>query len=574
MSRRAMAVVALGLALGCAGCTGIPTTGQVESEPRRIVDDGQGSITVVPQPPPHGARPEMIITGFLTAMASYGSDYATAREYLTEVAAQQWSPESEVLIYASGTTPRAVGNQWILQGQRIGRIRSDGSFEAAQDTAWTHDFGMSLEDGEWRISHPPAGLALSQFMFAQSFTRVDAYFFADPRASLVPDTRYFARGAWDRTMAARLVLDGPSQWLAGIVDHSGYDAITIDGDVVLSAEGTAEVPLSVNARTLGLDVITDLAIEIAATMRDLPGVTSLRLMCEGEPLALGGAGADSALPLSITDALDFGRGGDPESLVWVRDGILYTSQSGTSGPLGGDWGVSPREVTALAMRADRVAAVTPEGLLMGVSSSSDPPVLHLLGEDLVTPQFTSRGDLWVATSAGTMVVFGGWGEPVSIDLDHGDIRGFRVSPDGYRILLITDVDPPGEMARQELSVALISYEGGEPVAITSPQSVRLTWEGAPITSIIDAAWAGPSSLLFLGNSGLNPTEIFITDVDGLVMAEVGYPQAWSPVHMATHQGGRTPQISVLDGDGTVWVYQEGYRWSLFAHGISAITYPV
>ena len=99
-----IAILVVGL---CTGCAGIPTTGPVVSETRRSSDSSVGGITIVPQSPPQGASQTMIIRGFLTAMASFGMDYATAREYLTAEASSTWYPgASDVLIYASGTTPR------------------------------------------------------------------------------------------------------------------------------------------------------------------------------------------------------------------------------------------------------------------------------------------------------------------------------------------------------------------------------------------------------------------------------------------------------------------------------------
>jgi len=155
-----------------------------------------------------------------------------------------------------------------------------------------------------------------------------------------------------------------------------------------------------------------------------------------------------------------------------------------------------------------------------------------------------------------------------------NIKSFQISPDGHRILLVRQVD-----STQEMGIALIKYDdAGAPTSLAAWKLIHLTWEGAPVKSITDLSWIGPSSLLFAGSTRDLSTGVFATDIDGLVMDEWGLPQDWNPVEMATRVTAGGLQIAILDskvGGGRVWLYDYQYHWHLqTAQDITHITYPV
>jgi hypothetical protein len=511
----------------------------------------------------------MIIRGFLTAMASFGLDYATAREYLTEEAAAGWYPKvSDVLIYASGTTPRVSGTQVTMSAPVIGFLRPDGSFVGADEPIWTHDFGMVKEDNEWRISTPPEGLALSQYMFSQSFMRIDTYFFPENSSVLVPDPRYVHRGAWDRTSAANLVVSGPSRWLESIIDTSIREEVHLADDVVLGDLRTAEIPLSPGALKLSIEDATTLAIEIAATMRELPGVDRIRLTCEGSPLPLMGATADRSIPVSAAQAYDPSDSTGPRrTLSMVRNNLVATLVDNQVIPVEGDWGTTPRQIRSFAVSESmtEIAGVVDDSLLVG-KIHGDPPAVRIQTAGLLRPHYDSRGNLWAFAShdgRNTLSMI----TPdtvVTIDastLNGMEIRGFQVAPDGHRILMLREADQASEGSRMELGIAMIVYEQEVPAAIISWKPIRLTWESSPIRSIVDMGWMGPSSLVVLGSTGGSHPGVFFTDIDGLGVEEWGQPQAWDSTQMVVRATDAGPQIIVLDVQGSAWFYQDGYHWT-------------
>ena len=585
----------------CAGCVTMPTTGPVLSTPREVLEEGPGGFTIEPEPPPQGAPPSMIIRGFLTAMASVGQDYSTAREYLTIQASGGWHPAiSDAVIYASGTTPSVEEGsmQVTMVGPLVGYLHSDGSFVSSEDPIWQHDFGMVRENGEWRISNPPEGLALSQYMFTQSYMRIDAYFFPTSGETLVPDPRYVLRTAWDRTTAARLVLEGPSDWLQAIVDPQMQTNVALSGDVTLSASGVAEVPLACPSGQPSASDATQLAIEIAATMRDMAGVSRVRLTCDGTPVPLSGAAPDASLPISIVDNYDSSRAGPIEILATVHEGDVAMLGEGEFIPVPGEWGATQHSISSFALSTDltQIAAVTDQGLMIG-SLSDGASVLAIPGEGFLRPQLDARGNLWaVRTLDGTTSVWvvarddlvrsiADQKPPPTTALDttalgEVDIQGFQVSPDGHRIVVIRQSETADGM-QTEVGLCLITYVNDQASALIAWKPIRLIWEGAQLKTFADLAWMGPSSFVLLASSGATPPEVFVTNIDGLEMDEWGLPQRLDSVdaddkravEMAANNTSTNPQIVVREQDGTVWSYQDGYQWRLLGDSVTSIAYP-
>ena len=596
--------------LVCAGCATLPTTGPVLSTPREVLEEGPGGFTIEPEPPPAGAPPSMIIRGFLTAMASSGQGYATAREYLTAQASSRWRPDqADTVIYASGTTPSVeemtqTQVKVIMPGTLIGCLHPDGSFVSkcpgleGNSDEWPHDFGMVQENGEWRISNPLDGLALSQYMFSQSYMRIDAYFFPVSGETLVPDPRYVPRTAWDRTTAAKLVLDGPSDWLKDITASEERTDIVLDGDVTLTGS-VADVPLDCGSVSLETGDATQLAIEIAATMRDMAGVSRVRLTCDGTPVPLSGAAPDASLPISIVDNYDSSHEGSVETLVTVHDGVVALLGDDFI-PVPGEWGTTQHAISSFAISSDldQIAAVTDEGLWIGpVSEGSS--VLAIAGEGFLRPQLDSHGNLWAVRTLDNVLTVSVVARddlihaivdqkppPVTV-LDttevEGKVQGFQVSPDGHRILLVREIESSevSEGTQAEVGISLITYDDAMPSALISWKPIQLMWEGAQLKTIVDLAWMGPSSFVLLASTGATPPGVFVTNIDGLEMDEWGLPQRLDSadpdqkraVEMAAHNTSGSPQIVVREQDGTVWSYQDSYQWRRLGDSVTSITYP-
>ena len=100
-----------------------------------------------------------------------------------------------------------------LKGRLVGQVERDRTYTAVdKPTKW--DFGLTQENGEWRIGNPPAGLMVS-IRFDRFYSAYSVYFVANG-ASLVPERIYLPGCATRPTSPRRLMtalLDGPSKWL-------------------------------------------------------------------------------------------------------------------------------------------------------------------------------------------------------------------------------------------------------------------------------------------------------------------------------------------------------------------------
>ncbi|MDR0848056.1 MAG: LpqB family beta-propeller domain-containing protein [Propionibacteriaceae bacterium] len=568
----------LALVIGCAGCTGLPTSGVVGSAPREGSSQDPGDVAIIPDPPSQGASPSQIVQGFLNAMVNSEQGYATARAYLTHTASAAWTPDAEALIYASGITPRVNGDQVSITGALVGRLSADGAYSSVDNPSWTHDFGLVIEDNQWRISRPTTGLALSQYMFSQTYTRVEAYFFDDTATVLVPDSRYVPIGSWNAARAVRLVLNGPSTWLSPVTDNTYRSRVELDSDVYTSGGGVLTVPLSGEAAGLDIQPATQLALEIAATTRDMASVVWIRLTVAGQGLALDprmGAATDDALAKVAADQYTRASSSAPADLFFVSSGYVYRADATTRSRLPSDWGTTPHDISSFAVNRDSavIAAATPDGLLVGGAFDGE-LTIELSEPGILRPQFASDRTLWAMASnpqgTAAWTRYGGTMHQVAATGLAGlVVQGFQLAPDGRRVLLLVRPvqDPEGPM---RVGVALITTTNGQPSSIVSFKQIQATFQGSVMTSIIDAAWMGPSSMVLLGATQQGrAAEVFYTDRDGLSVEEWGNPEQWAATQMAAH----AQQVSVLEEQGQVWTYQEGQQWAKVGDNVSAIAYP-
>ncbi|BDE67674.1 hypothetical protein TPCU411_12790 [Cutibacterium acnes] len=117
-SRRAVLSAA---AVLLTGCSEVPSQGPVKRAdgPRAAARE---SIDVAPHPPADGASIDLVVGGFLQAMASVRDDYRVARSYLTSDIADRWDPHAKVTIYdATNHKPASTVATAALQAPWWGR---------------------------------------------------------------------------------------------------------------------------------------------------------------------------------------------------------------------------------------------------------------------------------------------------------------------------------------------------------------------------------------------------------------------------------------------------------------------
>jgi hypothetical protein len=101
----AIFIVLAGL-LGVGGCVSVPTSGPIEKVEGQQ-PPCQNCVNVEVKPPLPGDKPKQIVEGFLRANNNYQPNYSVARQFLTPMAAETWSPEAGVTIYDGATSETA-----------------------------------------------------------------------------------------------------------------------------------------------------------------------------------------------------------------------------------------------------------------------------------------------------------------------------------------------------------------------------------------------------------------------------------------------------------------------------------
>jgi hypothetical protein len=565
MKRRTVLGLVLGLGLP-AGCATLPTTGAIVSEPRRSQASDQGGAAIDPDPPTAGASPSLIIDGFLHAMATYQPGYPLARQYLTVSAKSVWRPEAGVLVYGDGSEPTVTGDKVSMEVPLVGTVGPDGAFVAPGEGMWSHDFGLVKEEGEWRISDPQSGILISRYLFSSGYVRHDVFFLDSKRATLVPDARYVARGNRTPSTVLRLLLSGPSQWLSPSVGTAVPSGTTIIGSVSDSGEITipfSAVPANAADRSL-------MCAQIAALLRQLPDLTppQFRLTAQGAAVDITEQHTDGSIPLTMADRYD------PlvtltSQLFAVSDGHLVRAPDtfgGTAKVVNGDFGAQTWDARAVAVGTDGIDAAMLVGnqIIKGtVDGQGTKSVLTRPG--LLRPQFSRDGGLWTMTTGGEV-----WRidaeRAVQVEapgLAGRSVVAFRISPDGQRIALVTQINGTRE-------VGLLRIEHGTDLVVNGWRTVPLLQDTTPIVGAVDVGWISTTSLTVLAGIG-RPGNVVEVDVDGVVLHDDGRSDSWSATSLAV--SARGSRKAVGDSTGSVWLYQDSFRWIPLTGKLTAPSYP-
>ena len=106
-SRLAIIVMLLASVLVMAGCSSVPTSGPIEEVEGQQARGCPSCVNVEVLPPAPDDKPRQIVEGFLRATSYYQPNYSVAKQFLTPMAAEKWSPDTGVSIYrATGEISR------------------------------------------------------------------------------------------------------------------------------------------------------------------------------------------------------------------------------------------------------------------------------------------------------------------------------------------------------------------------------------------------------------------------------------------------------------------------------------
>ena len=589
-AQRRCAVILIVLAglLGAAGCVNVPTTGPIEKVEGQQ-PGCQNCVNVVVAPPAAGDKPTDIVEGYLRATSNYQPNYSVAKQFLTQMAAEKWSPETGVSIYKG--TPAATANSDTvrLKGQLVGQLKADRTY-VARDTTLGVDFHLVRENGEWRIDKPPPGLMVAEYSFTSFYQPYDLYFVGNGR-SLVPDHIYLPALSNPANVASALMkalLKGSSDWLKPAVTSAIPPKTSLSVDSVTITDGIAQVPLSDSVLALPDPQRSLLAAQIVYTLKQVGGVKGVLIKANQQPYRVPGSD-----PTSLTISVD-AIPPDIDPVPFVSEDQLYAVDGGAvkrvrttankpalealEGSLGkGGYRVDAVAVsvtnTELAVTTDRRTTLRRASIATG---EPDKPRTLLSGvTELLRPQFTRYGEIWAIGRQGGLQRMWLSTNDKAVEINTSVLRdpnrpvtAFKISPDGTRMALVRTNGTARELglARIIRSDNKIMVDGWQPLN-TAQSSMP------PIRTITDVAWRDATELLVLGAADPASTYTPYRVVeDASRITPEGEPQNWEAVELAVLPG--TPTAIIVGRRGYTW-RDDGSQWLPFFDKIkiSTIAYP-
>lgn len=573
MRRRApYAVVAVLLAGLLCGCVSLPASGPVqETQSGGGVSNDEGPY-IDPKPPAPGASRTDIVRGFLFAMTATPIQTITAREFLSEDAAEAWRPE-ETITYVGTPEVEEAGTGVSLTLEEPDLIDARGAWQGplprSRDSI---ELPMAFEDGEWRIDQAPNALIVPETWFSTRFSPVSLYFF-DPTAKILAPEPVFVESGKPRASAlTQALLLGPGAELDKVVQSFIPEGLTVNLSVPIDDEGIAEIALKGDAGILSEDRIELMMVQLAWTLRQDPAIEAIKVSINAETLPLpGGVSA-----YSVGNGAEFDPSGFQASplLYGLRDGLVASGASSTLEPVSGPLGQSALGVRSVgvSVRATSAGAVTLDGtavLQAPVSGTEEARVQTVLagGRDLLRPAWDAGGRMWVVdrTPEGAVVswVRNGTARTVEVPGVTGQrVRSFVVSRDGTRFVAVVR-RPAGDV----LLVSRVAHSHSGRVLWATPSRPLAGGLDSDLP-VRDVAWRSPSVLAILspfpGTTDLVQVRVASVDgspaPDGSSTTERGRLQALagSPADDEPLLGiGRRSMINLIGSDRTPIPIPEG-----------------
>ena len=506
-----LAGVVVGVLALLTGCVSMPTEGPVvESQVDPDADSAPG-ISYDPLPPQPDQSASEIVDGFLEAMKATPIGTSVALQFLSSEAQASWRPGTRILTYAE-FEPVSSGTTVTLELSDVNHYDERGAYVRSQDERRL-EFGLSVEDGEWRIDQPPDALVVPASWFDDWYERVSLYYFDQAAEILVPEPVFVPTGDQLASSLVRGLLSpvtGPS----ADVLRTFFPPDTDHGLSVPVEDRIADVSLTGDPDAVDEETAGRMLTQLVWTLRQDPGISAVELRVGGRPFSL---------TEGATQVLDVGAAYDPtgaaatNDLFALQDGLLVRGPFGamreTLGPLGqADLGVRSFAVDIAGTTA---AAVTGGGsalVLAPVDQAGGQAQQVLSGAaDLITPAWDHRQRTWVVDRAGgrarVYVVVDGTAQLVDVPGVTGrDVTEVLISRDGTRLVVVLR----GREGDRIVASRVRHDATGRVLGVLPGRRLALA-EGSP--RVRDLAWRSPTTVSVLSISG-ELSEVRTVSVDG------------------------------------------------------------
>lgn len=512
-SPRRLATAGLLLALVC-GCSTLPDSGAVHT--RRAEDTGQAP-DFTPSGPVENDSPAGIVRGFLLAMQANPPSTAIARSFLSEQAKDTWKPTEGTIVYDGLVVDGGVDSVTARLHSAY-RLTPYGAWlDGTSPRTTTLSLTMVQEKGQWRIDNPPNALAVQTPYFSSLFIGFDLYYFDRTGTVLVPMRVYLPRGEQTATNLVRGLVAGPPPGQRDVAMTALPGQVGPDFAVVVNDAGIAEVPLGASALRLAPADLNRMVVQLAWTLRQVPGINRFRITADGVPVPL----ADGRTDVSVREGDSY----DPlvasrRDLLAISDGRVILDDADRGEPVPGPFGEPGFALRSLAWnpRGHVIAAVTANG--RGVLAAPDRGgrspgrVRRVLGGgvDLLRPGYDRFGGLWLIdrTRAGAVVhlVHNGRDRVVQVGGISGHrINAFTLTNDGSSLVAVLAGASP------MVAVSTLVRDANGRLQHASPART-LQLNGADLGAARDVAQNSATSVAVLTDPPAGPDRIVFLELDG------------------------------------------------------------
>jgi hypothetical protein len=494
-------LLAMSLAVGLAACSGIPRDGVVHSGNDVAPDDNPAPV-FLPALPQKDASTESILRGFMDASSSPENSYAIAREFLTPEFGSSWDPAAGVTVdNGSGRTQTVIDEGTTLVAVTpIAEVDQSGEYREVDATPVPLRYEFVKIAGQWRISAAPDGTVIDENTFNDVFSSQPVYFYDPDFRFLVPDLRWFPRGASAPTKLVNAVLNGPSAWLVGAVVTAFPEGSKLTADAVQVVGRRAMVDLNSEALNADRQTLQRMKAQLAAS---LPAGLTVDITIDQNSVAIDDleVGATLVDPRVDARALVL-RGGEFGFLASTGQSI--TPLDGLSDTIAQ---LAPSAVTLAAGQSSAVALAN--GSVYVVRAGDNPELLDSR-PGLIAPSIDSGRFVWSvpANQPSALIVYSPAGEATAVPTpwpEATSITALKISRDGTRLAALL-----GTGAESRFVVASIIRSGAEPTGIGAPM---LLASGVGVG--LDAAWMDELTVASLSTGPSGEGHIVVQQIGGV-----------------------------------------------------------
>jgi hypothetical protein len=583
MSLHRLRVACLGvLIVLVGGCSTLPVSGEVHTRAADSDETVNQALYFEPPGPNKDDSQEAIVRGFLLAMQANPPNAAVARSFLSKRAKRTWQPNEGTIVYDAATVD-TEGGRVAARLRGAHRLSPNGVWLDGTDAS-TLTFPLILvqEDGEWRLDNPPDALAVPASYFSSLFVGYDLFFFDRTGSVLVPTRVYIPPGKQTATNLVRGLLAGPPPAQRDVAGSAFPPGLDLDLAVVVSEAGTAEVPLEPAVLDLSPTELNRVVVQLAWTLRQVPGITRLKLTVDGAPVPL----SDGRTDVSVSAGAEY----DPlvsaqRELLAISDGRVVQDDGDSVQPVAGPFGQAGFALRSLtwSTRSHAIAAVSDNGRRVFVAPDrggrSAAHVVTVLdgATNALRPAYDRFGNLWVVDAAKSGAVVhllrGGRDRVLPVQGISGrPVSAFTLTRDGTMLVAVlgTGSNPTIEVSN------VVRGAGGRVRTGTPARTLQVS--GADLGPARDVVQNSATSVAVLTRPISGPDRIAYVELDGSPGQQVplgsGAPET-VPSAVASLVASPDPALAlrVVTADGRLFTLAEGGRWArAVLTGVVAATY--